>query len=148
VQLGGGHRQRQYCDDTCKQRAYLDRCARSASQARKATLRATYPAFAEETIDLLDGFEAMGNHEMVERIAAVICAELERRPLTSIADALMELGEQLNYCKLDFATPSWKVPAVLWPGRDSWQRFAERAPALDVKGAYESAMRAVASNRQ
>lgn len=67
----------------------------------------------------------MGNHEMVERIAAVICAEVECRPPRSIADALMGLGEQLNYCKLDFATPSWKVPAVLYPGRESWQRFAE-----------------------
>lgn len=75
ISLAKGHRPRRYCSDSCKQRAYLEREAHTRREARMARLRADYPAFSQETLDLLDGFAALGNHEIVERIAQAIVQE-------------------------------------------------------------------------
>ena len=246
IEIARGHRARRYCSDTCKQRVYQQRKAEKENEARRARLCATYPDFGKETIDLLDGFAALKNQEMVERIAAAIAregeerkqgleqvqrrfreyvcmtnerlgeqagelaklrqererttktsadtreleqaradlmrlyqerareqedmhqlyeraqdvqlyvgaaryriAELEQqaaRPVL-LGDVLFELGGTLGYPELWFESPGWERAKML-KGRDSWQRFCERAAALEVKAAYEVARRKIESNRQ
>jgi hypothetical protein len=45
IQIGGGHRQRLYCDDSCKQRAYQER----KEQAYLASLRALWAGYLPAT---------------------------------------------------------------------------------------------------
>ena len=75
IEVVKGHRTRRYCSDSCKQKFYQGRKAAKENEARRAQLCATYPDFGKETIDLLDGFAALKNQEMVERIAAAIARE-------------------------------------------------------------------------
>ncbi len=49
VQIGGGHRQRQYCNDSCKQRAYQER----KEQAYLASLRALWAGYLPQTQEFL-----------------------------------------------------------------------------------------------
>jgi hypothetical protein len=45
VQIGSGHRIRQYCTDTCKQRAYQER----KEQARLSALRTVWAGYLPQT---------------------------------------------------------------------------------------------------
>ena len=51
IQIGGGHRQRLYCDDSCKQRAYQER----KEQAYLASLRALWAGYLPATQEFLRG---------------------------------------------------------------------------------------------
>jgi hypothetical protein len=223
-----GHRTRRYCSDSCKQKFYHGRKAENENEARRLQLCATYPDFGKETIDLLDGFAALKNQEMVERIAVAIAREGEERKqgleqvqrrfeeytrMTNerlgeqagelaklrqererktkrsagtreleqaradlmrlyqerareqeaihrlyeraqdvqlhvgaaryriaereqqaarpvlLGDVLFELGGTLGYPELWFESPGWERAKIL-KGRDSWQRFCERAAVL------------------
>lgn len=79
IEVIPGHRRRLYCSDTCKQRAYLERETQKSKATRLAQLRASYPDFSEATLEMLDSFLAVGNEEMVERLAATITGEVEAR---------------------------------------------------------------------
>jgi hypothetical protein len=76
-------------------------------------------------------------------------AELEQQAACPVllGDVLFEFGGTLGYSELWFEVPGWERAKIL-KGRDSWQRFCERAAALEVKAAYEVAKQRIESNRQ
>lgn len=104
VQIGGGHRPRQYCDDICKQQAYQAR----KEQARVSLLRARWQRFTILTQDFLIGLSRPGEEAMACRIADVIDRELEAERIRQTqqtqsecaAPDLMATGEHLDYCDL------------------------------------------------
>jgi hypothetical protein len=69
-------------------------------------------------------------------------AELEEHPVM-LSDLLFALGAQLDYPEFWFDSPQWKVSAAIPKGREYWQRFCERAAAMEVKAAYEAAQQRV-----
>lgn len=69
VQVGGGHRRREYCDDTCRQAAH--RARREAYQRQQCVAQVqTWSSFQDETIALL-----AGNEEFARRIAEIVRSE-------------------------------------------------------------------------
>jgi hypothetical protein len=69
-------------------------------------------------------------------------AELEQHPVM-LSDLLFELGAQLDYPELWFHSVQWKERAAIPKGQEYWQRFCERAAAMEVKAAYEAAQQRV-----
>ena len=76
--------------------------------------------------------------------------ELEQQParLILLGDLLFELGGMLNYPEFWFESPQWKVRAAIPAGCVYWERFCERAAAMEVRAAYEVAKQRVEGNRQ
>jgi len=71
VQIGGGHRLRLYCDDTCKQHAYQER----REQAYLASLRALWAGYLPHTQEFLMFLTRQYSEEFARRFAAIIDAE-------------------------------------------------------------------------
>jgi hypothetical protein len=136
-----GHRRRQYCDDSCKQKAHrarleaarlaqeeADRLAR-IEQERQALLK-RWGNLLPETIDLL-----LYMPSSAEKIVKAIRAEQEwarksqHQEHNTLLEDLMLLGEQLDYPTLindDFR---------LDQGTESWLIFCEQA---DVASLYQA----------
>src|SRR6266568_1075151 len=114
IQIGGGHRQRQYCDDTCKQRAYLERKEQQHSQA----LRALWAGYLPTTQEMLVG--------LTRRFAAVIDAEKQQSSSLATGDvSLVRLGSQLDYPELHVKHPGGGHAVVLRAGKANWLHFAD-----------------------
>jgi hypothetical protein len=77
IQIGGGHRQRAYCDDSCKQRAYQAR----KEQARLTLLRSRWQRFTVLTQDFLIGLTLPGDDHLAGRIAEALDREVEAERL-------------------------------------------------------------------
>ncbi|HLI07050.1 MAG TPA: hypothetical protein VKV40_10835 [Ktedonobacteraceae bacterium] len=145
IALTAGHRRRVYCSDSCKQRAYLDREARKLAEQRRARLRAAYPTFSEQTLDLLERLEAVGNHELVERIATAIVREQQEleqevtryRQIVDLSDReklewqFYDIGEQIGYRRFIPADHLLAVGA----GVEYWRAFVESASDADLAAA-------------
>lgn len=72
-------------------------------------------------------------------------AELEQQLAhpVMLSDLLFELGTQLDYPEFWFDSPQWKVSAAIPKGQEYWQRFCERAAAMEVRAAYEAAQQRI-----
>ena len=79
IQIGGGHRQRQYCDDSCKQRAYQERL----EQAHMAALRALWGGYLPATQEFLMSMTRFYGEDFARRIAAIIDAEKQSSTLAT-----------------------------------------------------------------
>lgn len=83
IQLGGGHRIRQYCNDTCKQRAYLQR----KEQQRLEELRALWKDYLPETQAFLVSMTLAGHgEEFARRFAAIIDVEKQQSSTLATSD--------------------------------------------------------------
>ena len=74
VQVGGGHRKREYCDDNCRQMAHRARREADLRQQCIARVQA-WGNFQDETIALLAGLLYAGNEEFAHRIAEIVQRE-------------------------------------------------------------------------
>ena len=72
VQLGGGQRQRQYCDDACKHVA-LRRCQ---EERRREEIRQRWAPYTPETQVYLDWLMQRYGEELAEEVAVVIAREI------------------------------------------------------------------------
>lgn len=135
VQLGGGHRLRQYCDDTCKQRAYLAR----REQAHLASLRALWAGYLPGTQDFLVMLTRQYGEEFARRFAAIIDAEKQQSSTVARNDDLMVLGEQLSYPELRVKHPQGGHNAIIRAGKASWQHFADVAEGRLIRAAAHAA---------
>ena len=70
----GGHRQREYCDDSCRQAARRTRLG-GESRARSIEAVRSWGDFQPATIDLLAGLLAVGSGEYARRLASIIGEE-------------------------------------------------------------------------
>jgi hypothetical protein len=76
VQIGGGHRQRLYCDDTCRQRAFQAR----REQAHKDEIARRWQAFTPETRSFLDWLSTYhGYGDLAAAVETAINREVEQR---------------------------------------------------------------------
>ncbi len=124
IQIGGGHRQRQYCDDTCKQRAYQER----REQAHMAALRALWVGYLPTTQEMLVGLTRQYSEEFARRFAAVIDAEKQQSSSLATGDvSLVRLGERLSYPELHVKHPGGGHAVVLRAGKANWLHFADVA---------------------
>jgi hypothetical protein len=128
VQIGGGHRQRQYCDDTCKQRAYLQR----KEQQHHELLRALWASYLPATQEMLMGLTRQYSEEFARRFAAIIDAE---KACLVVDVCLMRLGEQLGYPALRVKHPYGGRDVILRDGRDNWLSFADMQPGYLIRAA-------------
>ncbi len=139
IQIGGGHRQRAYCDDTCKQRAYLER----REQAHMAALRALWAAYLPTTQEMLVGLTRQYSEEFARRFAAVIDAEKQQSSSLATGDvSLVRLGSQLDYPELHVKHPGGGHAVVLRAGKANWLHFADVAEGRLIR-AVEHAARAI-----
>jgi hypothetical protein len=74
VQLSGGHRKREYCDDACRQAAHRLRREEYLRHECLAQVQ-TWGTFQAETVSLLAGLLYAGNEEYARRIASIIVGE-------------------------------------------------------------------------
>jgi hypothetical protein len=81
-QVGGGHRKREYCDDTCRQAAHRAR-QEAARRGLCVEQVSTWGAFQPETIEYLAGWLFAGNEEGARRLAALIASEQRQAPAPS-----------------------------------------------------------------
>ncbi len=135
VQIGGGHRQRQYCSDTCKQRAYLER----KEQAYLATLRVLWADYLPVTQEFLVFLTRQYSEEFARRFAAIIDAEKQSSLAVTVDDLLMDLGRRLNYCELRVKHPYGGHDVIVRAGRDNWQHFADVAEGRLIRAAEKAA---------
>ncbi len=71
IQIGGGHRQREYCDDTCRQTGLRMR----REQAHREEVARRWQAFTPETRAFLDWITGHYGMELALRIEAAINRE-------------------------------------------------------------------------
>ncbi len=143
IQIGGGHRQRLYCDDSCKQRAYQAR----REQAYLAGLRALWAGYLPETQEFLVMLTRQYSEEFARRFAAIIDAEKQSSTVASHDVSLLDLGKRLDYPELHVKHLYGGHDIVLRAGLLSWQHFYDGAEGRVIRAAME-ATRAVLSNRQ
>lgn len=139
VQIGGGHRQRQYCDDTCKQRAYLQR----KEQQHHELLRALWASYLPATQEMLTGLTRQYSEEFARRFAAIIDAE---KACLVVDVSLMRLGEQLGYPELRIKHPLGGPDVILRAGRSCWLHFADVAEGRLIRAA-EHVARAIITDQ-
>jgi hypothetical protein len=82
IQIGGGHRQRQYSDDSCKQRAYQER----KEQAYLASLRALWAGCLPHTQEFLVLLTRQYSEEFARRFAAIIDEEKQQSSTVATHD--------------------------------------------------------------
>jgi hypothetical protein len=75
VQLSKGHRQREYCDDTCRQDAFRKRREQAERERHEAELRERFGNYLPETLQLLDQIIQSRSPELAQHVALVINAE-------------------------------------------------------------------------
>lgn len=96
IQKGGGHRQRQYCDDTCRQAAFRKR--REEQQRRQCEAKIqTWGNFQPETVSFLAGLLYAGNEDYARRLASMIRSE-QGQDTGVLSQNLAEAREKLAAC--------------------------------------------------
>jgi hypothetical protein len=143
VQIGGGHRQRAYCDDTCKQHAYLQR----REQARLLSLRAMWAGYLPETQEFLVFLIRHYSEDFARRVASIIEAEKQQSSRLAVVDvSLMRLGEQLGYPQMRIKHPLGGHDVLLPAGRSCWLHFADVAEGRLIRAA-EHVARAIITDQ-
>jgi hypothetical protein len=96
IQLGGDHRQRQYCDDTCRQAAFRKR--REEQQRRQCEAKVqTWGNFQPETVSLLAGLLYGGSEDYARRLTRIIQRE-QGQDTGVLSQNLAEAREKLAAC--------------------------------------------------
>jgi hypothetical protein len=73
IQLGGGHRQREYCDDNCRQAAFRVR----REQERRDIMRERWGVFTLETQGYLVWLMSRSGEDLTSGIAVQLAREVE-----------------------------------------------------------------------
>ena len=138
VQIGRGHRQREYCDDTCKQRAFQAR----REQEHRDEVNRRWQAFTPETRSFLDWIRSHYGEDLATAIEAAINRELDQqKPRGSdpgpskrerLQLELLALGELLDWRRLI------NGQTMIMQGEDAWNRYG----AQEESTLLESAIRA------
>jgi uncharacterized Zn finger protein (UPF0148 family) len=76
VQLGGGHRKREYCDPACKMRDRRKLEAREKWEQAQAVLRSRWGDSLPETLQALEEVMHAGNVRLTERVAQAVASEI------------------------------------------------------------------------
>ncbi len=92
VQLGGGHRKREYCDPACKMRDRRKLEAREKWEQAQDALRARWGDFLPETLQALEEVMHAGSVGLTERVAQAIASEISAA--TDAAQAEMAALQQ------------------------------------------------------
>jgi hypothetical protein len=135
VQIGVGHRQRRYCNDTCKQRAYLER----KEQAYLASLRVLWADYLPVTQEFLVFLTRQYSEEFARRFAAIIDAEKQSSMAAMVNDSLMHQGERVHYCELHVKHPGGGRDVIIRAGQNNWQHFADVAEGRLIRAAEKAA---------
>lgn len=114
---------------------------RELEQARADVLR-LYQERAREQEEFHQLYEQLQGLQLDLGVARHRITELEQHPIM-LSDLLFKLGTQLDYPELWFHSAQWKERAAIPKGNEYWQRFCERAAAMEVKAAYEAAQQRV-----
>lgn len=96
VQIGGGHRQRQYCDDACKQAAFK----RRQEEARREEVNRRWEAFTPETRNFLDWLSTRYGYgkDLAHAVELAITREIEecKRGLEQVQERFRAYVEMTN----------------------------------------------------
>jgi hypothetical protein len=101
VQVGGGHRRREYCDDNCRQAAHRVRQEAYQRQQYEALVQ-TWGSFQPETVSLLAGLLYAGSGEFARRLAEVVrseqgeSAELDQRNIAAYQEKLTQAASRIE----------------------------------------------------
>jgi hypothetical protein len=91
---GGGHRQREYCDDACRQAARRARLEETRREQCVEQVR-SWGTFQPATVDYLACLLLLGNKAGARRLAALIADEQGQAPAQSeTIEKLRQLGER------------------------------------------------------
>jgi hypothetical protein len=134
VQQGGGHRQRAYCDDNCKQAAFRAR----REQEHREEINRRWQAFTPETRTFLNWITGRYGDDLAASIEAALNRELPQQPL-AVDEALLAIGRKRNFPKLPFMHPDGTMVYVP-SGEQTWTSFSQVAEYRLVKKALEAAM--------
>ncbi len=94
IQLGRGHRQREYCDDSCRQRAFQARQEQRRRQQCTAQVQ-TWGNFQSETVSLLAGLLYAGSEDYARRLAEIIRNEQgQDQNIAAYQEKLMQAARQ------------------------------------------------------
>jgi hypothetical protein len=86
TQLDAGYRRREYCDDTCKQRAYRAR----QEEKRKADVRQRWTAYSEKAQNQLEWFMNRYGCDFAKMIADLITSECAYASQGSVASEVTQ----------------------------------------------------------
>ena len=103
VQIGGGHRQRAYCDDNCKQAAFRAR----REQEHREEVNRRWEAFTPETRTFLDWIVGRDGDDLAQAIEAALNREVQQQQQQPVAseplaldEALLAIGKRRNFPEL------------------------------------------------
>ncbi|MEO8972733.1 MAG: hypothetical protein ABI406_14170 [Ktedonobacteraceae bacterium] len=83
VQVGKGHRQREYCDNSCRQDAFRKRREQAEHERHQAELQERFGAYLLETLYLLDIITQRSSPELTHLVTWAINAEAGRQVHTA-----------------------------------------------------------------
>jgi hypothetical protein len=133
VQIGGGHRQRAYCDDNCKQAAFRAR----REQEHRGEVNRRWQAFTPETRSFLDWITGRYGDDLAASIEAALNREKQQQPL-ALDEALLAIGKKRNFPEIHFALPNG-TQAKVRSGEQSWRSFSQNAEYRLVRRVFEVA---------
>jgi hypothetical protein len=95
-QVSGGHRQRLYCTDTCRQAAFRSRQLAARRRRCVEEIR-TWGSFQPATVDYLADWLLVGNEKGARHLAALIASEQGQAPAQSsdASEKLMLAGQRV-----------------------------------------------------
>jgi hypothetical protein len=135
VQLLGGHRQRQYCDDNCRQDAFR----RRQEEKRREDIRQRWAGFTLETQGYLAFLMSHYGEELASSVALTIAREIaDHQQHKGTDEQFMAEGKRLGFPELHF--PAGKnAQGVIRRGEEAWSRFSQGGELRLVKIALEVA---------
>jgi len=131
IQIGGGHRQREYCDDNCRQTGLRMR----REQQHRDEVNRRWGAFLPETRNFLDWLLTHYGEGLATAVETAINREMSRSP--DIAVSLLAFGKEQNFPELHFTLPDG-TPAKIRAGEQAWKQFSELAEYRLVHAALAS----------
>lgn len=75
VQIGGGHRKKEYCDEACKQIGYRRRKELQEREQQQAAMRTRWGDYLPETQQVLEDVMHLHSVELASRVASAIKSE-------------------------------------------------------------------------
>ncbi len=110
VQVSGGHRKREYCDDACRQTAHRLRREEQRRQ-QYATQVQTWGNFQTETVALLVSLLYAGNEEFARRLAGIIVSEQgqEQQNIESCQEKLTQAAHRIEKLERQVETQRQRI---------------------------------------
>lgn len=122
VQIGGGHRQRLYCNENCRQAAFRRRREEAEREKHHASLQERFGGLLPKTVQLLDTLMQYSGYEMAERVAFAINAECGRqlhdlrevttRKIWSLQQRVSELEQELAHVQAQGVNARMPLPGT------------------------------------